>query len=293
MSAFPSSAAFVAVLAVGTWFAPQTFAAEATDRRVAVRPGVADAMLARSALAALDADPQLREVNLVVSVVDRVAVLGGSVPSDDHARRATGVVRRVVGIADVRNRCFVQATADPLIRAVTDRLSPPPVRRPPNHELPGMVRPPRPAESFPDGSSAPGGTALAATPIGPKPVVALKIPTESGRRPSLLLDPVDAATRSRPTDLATQGLVPVRLAAVAQGPAVPVALPTRSTEIQRSLLYLRQSDPRFDRLAVDFRDGTVFLTGYTPRNGDAWDFADSARRLPGVRRVVVGAVNIR
>src|SRR5262245_38434261 len=65
-------------------------------------PTVADVITARAALAAIDADPELKGVNLVVSVVDRVAVIGGPVNSAAQSRRAEQVVRAVPGITDVR-----------------------------------------------------------------------------------------------------------------------------------------------------------------------------------------------
>ncbi|MBM3983419.1 MAG: BON domain-containing protein, partial [Planctomycetes bacterium] len=83
---------------------------------------VADVTLARAALAALDADPVLKDVNLIVSVVDRGAVVGGPVATDEIKKRAEAVIRGVPGIASVKNVCFVQADPDPLLRAVAERM---------------------------------------------------------------------------------------------------------------------------------------------------------------------------
>src|SRR4051812_14780184 len=98
---------------------PHLFAAAAVGLIAALAPAadptrMSDVILARSALTAIDADPQLREVNLIVSVVDRVAVVGGPVASAEVGKRAETVVRGVSGIADVQNRCFVQEKPDPL-----------------------------------------------------------------------------------------------------------------------------------------------------------------------------------
>jgi hypothetical protein len=73
----------------------------ATSAHSAESSAVGDVALARSALAVVDSDPQLRDVNLVVSVVDRVAVIGGPVPSEEAGRRAEVLVRGVPGIAAV------------------------------------------------------------------------------------------------------------------------------------------------------------------------------------------------
>src|SRR3954471_3168474 len=84
-------------------------------------PRTADVVLARAALKALDDDPQLRDVNLVVSVVDRVAVVGGPVADADVARLVERVLRaRVPGLVDVKTRCFEQKGGDPLIRMVAE-----------------------------------------------------------------------------------------------------------------------------------------------------------------------------
>lgn len=104
---------------------------------------MSDVILARSALTAIDADPALRGVNLIVSVVDRSAVIGGPVASAEIGKRAETVVRGVTGIAEVKNHCFVQEKPDPLLKAVADRLAASP--RPLLAELPGVVLPPRPA----------------------------------------------------------------------------------------------------------------------------------------------------
>ena len=54
-------------------------------------PPAANLSVERAALAAVDADPQLRAAAVMVSVKDGVAVVGGPVPSADAARRAEAV----------------------------------------------------------------------------------------------------------------------------------------------------------------------------------------------------------
>src|SRR5262245_40245728 len=102
--------AVVAGLTALVGFAP---AAEPTPPVSAV-PGFSDVVLARSVLSALDSEPELRGINLVVSVVDRVAVIGGAVPNAAVSKRAEQLVRKIEGVQDVRNTCFVAATPDPL-----------------------------------------------------------------------------------------------------------------------------------------------------------------------------------
>ena len=96
-------------------------------------------MLARSALAALDAEAELRGVNLVVSVVDGVAVIGGPVPNAAISKRAERIVRAVEGMKDVRNTCFVSTGPDPLLKAVAVKAASELPPRPVMGELPGVL----------------------------------------------------------------------------------------------------------------------------------------------------------
>lgn len=297
-SAFRFLRKIVASVAIAGATLPPSFAADQVNRPVAPRPGVSDAMLARTALAALDADVQLRDVNVVVSVVDRVAVIGGSVPSPELSMRAEAVVRKVNGIEVVKNRCFVQSQPDPLIRAVADRLNPNAGGKPVAHDLPGMVRPPRPMSV--EGAYSPPPTAVAVKPasssptVNPQVVSSMKIASNTAIRPNLLGDPISAPGGPRvaaEVPVPTVSPVPARLATT---PAiVPVSVPTRPTDVMGSLLDLRKSEPRFAGLLFEMKDGVISLTGTSPKDGDAWDFADKARRLPGVKQVVVGKVNLR
>jgi len=270
-----------AVLALAASIQSPTFAAP--------RPGVSDVMLARTALTAIDGDSQLRDVSIVVSVVDRVAVIGGSVAASEHGKRAGALVRHVTGIQDVKNRCFVQSQPDPLIRAVADRLNP----RPTAHDLPGMVRPPRPMSI--EDAYAPQ-TVIVAKPLPTPPVVTMKIASNTPLRPSLLGEPTVAPTGprsiSQPT-VPTVSPVPGKLATTPVVAAVPVSVPTRTGDVIGRLNDLRKSEARFAGLTFDVRDGIVSLSGTSRNDSDVWDFAAVVRRVPGVNRVVVGIVNPR
>jgi len=287
---------FVATLTLTAALSTNAFAMDPTASRNAARAGVSDAMLARSALAALDRDPLLRDVSLVVSIVDRQAVIGGAVPTPDLSQRAEAIVRQATGI-EVKNRCFVQSRPDPLIRAVADRLNPN-VRQPNGHDLPGIVRPPR-MQTTDDAALSPSTALASDTTASVTPVVTLKIPSTTSVRPSLLLDPTVAPSGPRYASqppMPTISPVPTRLTnavPASVSSAVPVAVPNRATDLMGTLLDLRRTESRFAGLTVEMREGTVFLAGSSPRDLDAWDFAERVRRVPGVRQVVVGNVNRR
>lgn len=250
-------------------------------------PGISDVVLARSALAALDADAQLRDVTLVVSVVDGVAVVGGAVPSAEHGKRAEWLVRRVHGIADVRNRCFVEQGVDPLIRAMATRLPAAP-RLPLATELPGVV--PSPKTGLVEEVTLPPESNLLAVGPGERAVVARK-PTAPGE--NVLLPPVGLPGTVPPVvaPLVPPALPPGMLTSVP--PVVVPATVPGTADVLRAADAARKADRRFAGLTVELRSGTLVIGGTAAKASDAWDFAQELRRIPGVSRVAVGNVAVK
>jgi osmotically-inducible protein OsmY len=261
-----------------------TAAEPAPAASATVPAGISDVVLARSALSALDADPQLREINLVVSVVDRVAVIGGPVPTADLANRAEDLVRRIPGITQVKNKCFVQPTQDPLLRAIAGRIGPTP--RTSITDLPGIVptsRPattgdpvPSPSENAIVMADPPGTTVVAQKPVLPPP-------SASG----ILLPPVAVSPVTTPPP-PTPGV----LTSVPPVPP-PVVAAARPGDVQAAVDVVRKGDTRYAGLTIEHRDGMLVIAGTAARASDAWDLAQAVRRVPGVTRVVVGAVDVR
>lgn len=242
-------------------------AAEPRQPAAATTPAKAsDVVLARSALVALDADAELRGVNFVVSVVDRVALVGGPVANLRQAKRAEEVVRALPGVADVRNTCFVAPGPDPLLRALADRLGSPLPPRPVMLDLPGVLTGTMPSSPFappvPD-------TAFAQNPTKPGTVVALRPAGE----PGLLGAPVGAA-----------------VAPPFAPPATPGVLTANRGDLLTAADAVRGSEPRFAKLTVELRDGVLVVGGSAPLASDAWDFAQKLKSVPGANRVAVGAV---
>jgi hypothetical protein len=264
----------LAVLAgLGLGYAP----AAAADGP-AVPSSTSDVLLARSALAALDADPQLRDVNLVVSVVDRVAVIGGPVPTADTGKRAAWVIGRVQGIAEVKNRCFVQAGPDPLIRAVSERIG---TSRPLFPELPPIVGSAKATGSIPPPAA---GWDVAPPPVE-EPRVSLRPATP----------PIDSVLMAPVGSVATPALPPTRPAVLTNTPAAPTTavVAGRPGDVLSAATTVRNTSPKFAALTVEMRDGTLVIGGTAARAADAWEFAQALRRVPGVTRVAVGQVNVR
>jgi hypothetical protein len=250
-----------ASIAVGADSAPPASAAA----------GLSDIVLARSALAALDAEAELRGVNLVVSVVDGVAVIGGPVPNAAISRRAERIVRAVEGMKDVRNTCFVSTGPDPLLKAVAVKAGPMLPPRPVMGELPGVLgnQPPAPVSPFPS------NTVVAAAETD-STVVVRKPALPAGGPSSILGAPVGPA--EAPHSPSTPSTAPGTLTSIPAGGILAAAG------------EMRKSEGRYANLTVELQGGVLVVGGSAPRAADAWDFAQKLRQMPGVSRVAVGAV---
>lgn len=234
---------------------------------------LSDVALARDALLALDADPILKNVNLIVSVVDRGAVIGGPVASDEIRKRAETVVRAVPGIASVKNTCFVDADADPLLRAAAVRLKNPPApdARP---VLPPLVLPP---------SAAPG-TLPPFPPVAPTDLVALKPSNEVVVQRPALGPPVGLLG-------APVGIAPTK--APAGGAVAPGALAAHA-DLLVAVANVRKADARFARTTVEPKpNGALFVSGWVAEPAHALALAEKLRELPGVKLVVVDPVLVK
>jgi len=256
---------------------PVETAATVTDARAA--PAHPDVLLARAALLALDSEPELRGVNLIVSVVDRVALIGGAVGNSRQSLRAEQVVRAVPGILDVRNTCFVSVGPDPLLKAVTERVGPEPPPRPVMPHLPGVLthipQPPAPRAAR---SSAP--QAESSTVGKPAEVVVVRRPPVTGE--GFLGAPVGAA-RGPDRSVFDPGEV------TPADKIRPSRLP--DAELMATVRRTKDREVRFANLTVEFQDGVLWIEGTAPLAADAWDLAQRLQAIPGVNRVVVGSVS--
>jgi hypothetical protein len=277
---------FAAGVALVGWLAAHgTHAAAAPnpDAPATAAPGLSDVMLARSVLTALDADAELKGVNLVVSVVDRVAVIGGPVATTRQARRAEELVRAVPGIERVKNTCFVTQVPDPLLKAVADRLGSTLPERPTMPDLPGVLTGTMPTSPFP-----PGGAEANRVAAKPGTVTALKPPLPAGTAIGFLGAPVGASGKTN-TAAATPPPPPATAPGVLTGTTPPA--PVRLADVLAAAGEARKAEARFARLTVEMRDGVLVIGGSAPQPSDAWDFAAKLRTIPGVTRVAVGNVN--
>jgi hypothetical protein len=246
----------------------------ASTRAADPAPGqlpMSDVVLARAALAALDAEPELKSVNLIVSVVDRVAVIGGPVESPRVSQRAEEIVRGVSGITEVRNSFFVALGPDPLLRTVAGNLGSSLPPRPTMYHLPGVltnhITPSTPAA---DAADEQPGMAVAVANVRDTVVV-----RKPAGEPGILGAPVPSLGA---TGGSSAPVTPHGSTGVLTGNASRVLLAAND---------LKKSDPRFANLTLQLRDGTLVIGGNAPRTSDAWDFAEKARSISGVSRIAV------
>jgi hypothetical protein len=258
---FAVAVAPAVLLGVGTASEP--------PRPASAASGLSDVVLARSALAALDAEADLKGVNLVVSVVNGVAVIGGPVPNAGVAKRAERVVRQIEGVKEVRNTCFVSTGPDPLLKAVAEKASSQLPPRPVMGDLPGILGNPSPQPVSPFPASTVAAADSNSTVVARKP--AMPVPGTA----NILGAPVGPVDTSAPPTMPTTA--PGQLTGSASG-ILSVASAVKKTEA------------RFAGLTVEIRDGGLVVGGSAPQASDAWDFAKRLQQLPGVSRVVVGSV---
>lgn len=243
----------------------------------------ADALLALNARAALAADPALADLNLLVSVVDHVAVVGGPIPDAALEGRIAAVLEKLPGLTTVKVSCWVPAAEDPLREMVGRRLkttnAPPPVDTmppvlgirnfaPPAHD----ARTPRPAETV---------------------TVQRMVPTPN--MATFLLSPVPTVGTSvtpLPMPVASAAVPPATYPTIPP-PAVPTTPTDPAVELAPLLANLREREPRFSGLTVALKGGTAIITGTAGGAADAWDLASALRSAAGVDRVVVGVIRRR
>jgi BON domain len=227
-----------------------------------------------------DAGLQSHRLNLLVNVLDGVAVIGGPIPTDGLQPTIDRVARSVNGIRNVKVSVWVQpnATVDPLVSRVGETLNPPKRRAEPSSHVPVPL----------------------SLPNEPAPAPAKQQPL-----PRMLLDPVVSTTAARnQSDATVPGAAPAPYPNIPPTnlPTRPVpedkawsALPARDEPIDALddvVQHLRRN-AKFTHLTVGLKNGTATVGGYAKSRSDVWEFGAALRDVPSVRRVVVGPVGLR
>jgi osmotically-inducible protein OsmY len=277
-----------------------------------------DLELTLRARKALFRDPTLARSSLGVSVRNRVALLWGSVPTEDSARRAELALKHVLGLSSVRNELQVESRGqlEPKPVLLPSKMRPPLLADLPSPPIdlrnPAVPQPaPREAGLEPNlrwrpaEHSIPGLSSLSlplplrdslTAPEKNQPKSVAKVPSlEAGWRPQITIREDIQAFPSRASDAGRRSLAvrsdeerPAnegRLSA-----AISSLVETESPDLIRAVESLRLGDQRFRRIHAEVKSGTVYLSGTVCQLEHVSELARSLSRLPGIKGVVVGQV---
>jgi len=257
----------------------------------AVKAKPADDALALKVRQTLADHPTLKphKLNLLVNVIDGVAVIGGPVPDDKLGATIESVVSQVDGVARVKVSVWVMSVTqtDPLTARLEEKMNPRPAPQP---APPVTLSVPTDTVSRPD----PRPTGSVTTRTQPAPSVP---------PPNILLPPVQSVERtaraphSRPPGAEPPEYTPIPATNLPTEPVPePRATPVRATaprEVERATEpEAWKRDPRFARLTVEVRNGTATIGGRARNHSAAWELAEEVRNWPTVDRVVVGRVEV-
>jgi hypothetical protein len=220
-----------------------------------------DLRLAVKARTLLHRDPALGPMNLGVDVRRGVATLWGPVPSEAHLRHAVEILRGSPGIREVRADVYL-ASRDGFSGG---RLT-----------LPEDLTPTTSASAVPDRVH---GRLPAWTGVRLLPSVA--VAREEDPAGFRTLDLRKGAASGSPVALLAPIPVPDQLPGSGS-----TARPTGDT-LLAALADLHRSNPRYQRIHIEVREGVVSLRSRGTADGLVMAFARKARTLPGVRRVVI------
>lgn len=215
----------------------------------------ADPMLAIKCRQKLAAHPRLAGLSVTVDVVNRVALVGGPVPSAETGPQIAALLNGVPGLETVKLSCWVAAACDPLLDRIGEKL---------RGETPAPPAPPR------------------------EPLT-----RDANGLPPLLLLPHAAPAEPR-RDVSGPPPAPPPVATVTRYASTPDWLgepiaPPKS-QLPALLEQARAAETRFARLKAEAKDGVVSVSGRVRDHADTWDYVATVRRLPGVSRVAVGLV---
>jgi hypothetical protein len=232
---------------------------------------VADDVLTLRVQSAIAEDPTLKphHLNLLVNLVDGMAVIGGELPDMKLLPQVERVARNVPGVRAVKVSGWLPAgssNVDPYTKRLNEQLGQAKPLAPPRVEVLG----PPPLN------------------ISPQPFD----PNAVSRKPlvpgNMLMEPVMPGKK---TSVAAPGAEPLPYPTIPPPgvPTQPIVLPAASLPWEE----LRRSDERFAGLDVLNSGRGYTVVGRAAKLTDAWDFAQKLQALPGIDAVVVGRIETR
>ena len=207
---------------------------------------------------AIAADPLLKNINLMVSVIDGGAVVGGAVASDAMSARVSQLLHTVPGITDVKVSCWVPTVEDPLRKMVAARLK-------------AVTA----ASEIPDPR------------IGATTVTLRHMPTMTYLLEPAAMQPAASAYSPVPPPAPPAPAGPPEFPTI-PSPSVPV-IPNQ--DVAAAVEAVQSSVLRYSTLKVVVKAGSVTISGTASDAADAWDLALELRKVPGVDRVIVGPLS--
>jgi hypothetical protein len=232
---------------------------------------VADDVLTLRVQTAIAEDPTLKphHLNLLVNLVDGMAVIGGELPDMKLLPQVERVARNVPGVRAVKVSGWLPAgssNTDPYTKRLTEQLTQSKPMAPPRVEV-----------------------------LGPPPLNILSQPADPNaisRKPlvpgNMLMEPVMPGMK---TSVTAPGAEPLPYPTIPPPgvPTQPIVLPAASLPWEE----LRRSEERFSGLDVLNSGRGYTVVGRAFKLTDAWDFAQKLQALPGIDAVVVGRVEMR
>jgi BON domain len=205
----------------------------------------ADCTLSERIETAILNDDGLRSAKLLVSVVDGVAVVGGSVDSLVQQQRVQELLQQVPGVRESKLSTWI-----PRVERVSQKIDPRPLANvvSQRHELPPL----------------------------------LLEPITQHRPPTSAYSPLPAPVPPAPNGPPEFPTIPP--------PAVPVV---PKQDVAAAVEVVRVSTTKFSELKTEMKAGVVTISGFALDVGDAWELAELVRKVPGIDRVIVGAVRER
>jgi hypothetical protein len=205
----------------------------------------------------LEADRVLAPLKLKVEVHDAVAVVSGTIPSDEVGRDARGKLETIKGIVEVRSRFLINAS---VLKPADDGMH---------------VDVARPAGDTDSLKGRPRDPVVVTGSEGRKPRP--DTPTD--------LPSVYSARNEKGREIVLQG---PRTSAVKQGASAGASVarpPSLADQVER----VRQSEGRFRAISVDVQDGMLVVHRRGVSSADATALAEKLRRIPGVGEVLIAS----
>jgi hypothetical protein len=249
-----------------------------------------DRLLSLNVSMALANDPEMAHLPILVDVLNKVAILGGGVPDESTKEKLEAVVRKVPGIKEVKNGCWIRQGDDPLKQMVNDRLDGLTgiVARDATQRLPSIfVMPPESQRRTVD-------EPLAVLPVSQAPPVAMQTRPSDRRMSATVtvhrvpLSPLPGLEAPLKASDLSELPMPGATATASPYPTIPATnLRTKPLSLEEEIQRVQQSQLRWKAFQISTSGSTVRVSGKGYHSSDIWAFTEAIRHIPGIERILV------